>query len=200
MSRHHPHIPYGKTVTTVKHTSRMHRLPITVATIAALTLAACSSTPHNADPASTATNTAGGGTVHSASGPTTTATLTAMSSAATAPPDPTTTSTATTTTTTTTATGVGTVSQDDLVRFIAATETVLKGTPDEGVVYASPEIYIAIAQSACARFAAGDTLQTVANDLLTQLATTNPTGDKRLVGAILGAATRTICPENSGVI
>ena len=197
MSRHHPHIPYGKTVTTVKHTSRMHRLPITVATIAALTLAACSSTPHNADPASTATNTAGGGTVHSASGPTTTATLTAMSSASTAPPDPTTTSTATTTTT---ATGVGTVSQDDLVRFIAATETVLKGTPDEGVVYASPEIYIAIAQSACARFAAGDTLQTVANDLLTQLATTNPTGDKRLVGAILGAATRTICPENSGVI
>ena len=92
------------------------------------------------------------------------------------------------------------VSQADLVRFIAAAETVLKGTSNEGIVYDAPEIYIAIAQAACARFTAGESLQQVAGELLTQLASTDPTDDKRLVGAILGAATQTICPENAGVI
>ena len=86
------------------------------------------------------------------------------------------------------------------MRFIAAVETVLTGTPNEGLVRESPEIYIAVGQAACARFTAGDSFDQVSNDLLTDLMSANPSDDRRLVGAILGAATQTICPEHADLI
>ncbi len=92
------------------------------------------------------------------------------------------------------------VTEDDLVRFIAATEVPLKGTSLEGVVFEAPEIYIALAQAACARFSAGDSFNLIADDLLEELATDKPTDDERLVGALIGAATRTICPEHADKI
>ena len=168
-------------------------------TAGALAFAACSSTQdisgQSADQGGTdaavTLTVAAGTTTTSSPGPTTStadapadtvsATTIAMMIASTVPP-------------------AAAVSQADLVRFIAAAETVLKGTSNEGIVYDAPEIYIAIAQAACARFTAGESLQQVAGELLTQLASTDPTDDKRLVGAILGAATQTICPENAGVI
>ena len=94
----------------------------------------------------------------------------------------------------------GAVSQDDLVRFLAATETVLVGTPNEGVVYDSPEIYIGIAEAACARFDAGDRFDVVATELVVALASPDPSEDTVLAGAIIGAAVRTICPEHATVI
>jgi hypothetical protein len=92
------------------------------------------------------------------------------------------------------------VTEDDLVRFIAATEVPLKGTSLEGVVFDAPEIYIALAQAACARFSAGGSFDVIADGLLVDLATDKPTDDERLVGALIGAATRTICPEHADKI
>lgn len=92
------------------------------------------------------------------------------------------------------------ITEDDLVRFIAATEAVLKGTEQEGVVYGSPEIYIAIAQAACTRFSAGDDFDEIADGLLAEFAEAGLDGEERLVGAILGAATKTICREHADKI
>lgn len=92
------------------------------------------------------------------------------------------------------------VTEDDLVRFIAATEAVLQGTEQEGVVYGSPEIYIAIAQAACARFSAGDTFDEIAIDILAEFVETGSDSEEQLVGAILGASTKTICPEHADKI
>jgi hypothetical protein len=90
------------------------------------------------------------------------------------------------------------VTQEDLVRFVAATEAAIAGTPDAGVVAEQPETYIALAQAACARFSGGESFESVATDLLADLDESG-TGE-RLVGAILGAATRTICPEHAALI
>jgi hypothetical protein len=90
--------------------------------------------------------------------------------------------------------------EDELVRFVAAVETVLEGTALEGAVYNAPEIYIAIAQAACASFTAGESFDDVSADLLTELRSSNPDDDNRLVGAILGAATQTLCPEHANLI
>lgn len=90
--------------------------------------------------------------------------------------------------------------EDDLIRFIAATEAPLEGTSLEGVVFDAAEIYIAIAQASCARFSDGDTFEQIAADLLEQLDSGNTIDDERLVGALLGAASRTICPEHADKI
>jgi hypothetical protein len=90
------------------------------------------------------------------------------------------------------------VLQDDLVRFVAATEVALAGTPDAGVVEEQPEVFIALAQAACARFSGGDSFDTVAGDLLADMSASG--ASERLVGAILGAATRTICPEHAALV
>jgi hypothetical protein len=90
------------------------------------------------------------------------------------------------------------VTEDDLVRFVAATEAAIAGTPDAGIVEEQPEEYIALAQAACARFTAGESFDSVAADLLAELDRSG-TGE-RLVGALLGAATRTICPEHAAVV
>lgn len=92
------------------------------------------------------------------------------------------------------------ITGDDLTRFIAAAEVPLRGTSLEGVVFEAPEIYIAIAQVACARFTDGDTFEEIADDLLAQLESDASDDDQRLVGAIIGAATRTICPEHADKI
>lgn len=166
----------------------MHRL-ITLAAVSAIAFAACSSSetasneiaPNvNVTLSETSTNTSPPQTPGAASSPAPVDTVAA--------------------TDTTALPATGTVTQDDLVRFVAATETVLKGTPNQGIVYDAPEIYIAIAQAACARFTAGETFEQVSDDLLTELATTSPDDDNRLVGAILGAATQTICPEHADLI
>ncbi len=93
------------------------------------------------------------------------------------------------------------VSEADLARFVAATEEALHGTDQAGVVIDAPEIYIALAQASCARFSAGDSFDQITTDLLGQLADAGSTDDnERLVGAIVGAATRTLCPEHADKI
>lgn len=92
------------------------------------------------------------------------------------------------------------ITDDDLTRFIAATEVPLQGTSLEGAVLEAPEIYIAIAQLSCARFSEGDTFEEIADDLLAELGLGASDDDERLVGAIIGAATRTICPEHADKI
>lgn len=132
--------------------------------------------------------------------PNASATETSQTVLADQPVDDTAAATTTTTTTTTNPPALDPITEDDLVRFIAATEAVLQGTEQEGVVYGSPEIYIAIAQAACARFSAGDDFDEIADDLLAEFAEAGLEGEERLVGAILGAATKTICPEHADKI
>ena len=178
----------------------MHRV-LTLTVAAALSLVACSdSEPADDESAATTTTTivdTTAATTTSTARTTTTANTTTVApsasttSAASAPADQ---------TTTTAPPSSDAISRDDLVRFVAATESVLEGTSNEGVVRDAPEIYIAIGQAACARFTAGDTFEQVSNDLLTELASTNPGDDELLVGAILGATTQTICPEHADLI
>jgi outer membrane murein-binding lipoprotein Lpp len=92
------------------------------------------------------------------------------------------------------------VTEDDLIRFIAAAEVPIEGTSLEGVVFDAPEIYIAIAHSACTRFTQGDGFGEIAADLLIDLESGEPADDEALVGALIGAATRTICPEHADKI
>lgn len=95
----------------------------------------------------------------------------------------------------------GIVTEADLARFIAATEEALQGTDQAGVVMDAPEIYIALAQASCARFSAGESFDQIASGLLSELADGGSRDDnERLVGAILGAATRTLCPEHADKI
>jgi hypothetical protein len=91
------------------------------------------------------------------------------------------------------------VFEDDLVTFIAASEAALEGTRYQGAIFEAPEPYIALAVAACARFSAGDELEQIVADLLAELGGTgeNDEDDERLAGAIIGAATRTICTEHS---
>ena len=90
------------------------------------------------------------------------------------------------------------VTEDDLTVFIAAVERALAGTILEGAVLDDPEIYIALAQSACVRFTDGQDFDAIATDLLASLASSDADTDAAtLVGALLGAATRTICPEHA---
>lgn len=178
----------------------MHRV-LTLTALTALSLVACSSSESaGTDTGTTRAGTSAVSTTASTSTSASTTTSIAATSATASPTSaPSSPTTADPTTTTTTA-PTGAVSRDDLVRFIAATETVLEGTPNEGVVYEAPEIYIAIGQAACARFTAGDSFEEVANDLLVDLASASADDDTRLVGAILGAATQTICPEHADLI
>jgi 2-keto-3-deoxy-galactonokinase len=90
------------------------------------------------------------------------------------------------------------VTQDDLVRFVAATEAAIAGTPDAGVVEEQPETYIALGQAACARFTGGESFEVVAADMLAELDASG--ASERLVGAIIGAATRTLCSEHADLV
>lgn len=92
------------------------------------------------------------------------------------------------------------VSDADLENFLASVETAIQGTRHEGVVFEEPDTYIALAQAACARFSDGHTLDEIADDMLGAVGGAATTDDERLVGALLGAATRTICPEHSDKI
>jgi hypothetical protein len=88
------------------------------------------------------------------------------------------------------------ISDDDLVRFVAAVETAIDGSRSAGLVFETPEIYIALAQAACARFSDGASFDEIAASMLAELGSDRPDDDERLVGAVIGAATRTICPEH----
>lgn len=167
----------------------MQRL-VTLAIVSAIALAACSSS----ETASNDTGPSTKVTIADASNTSTTSTPDSSGTPSTSA------QTDTGDTTTTAPNPTSAVSQDDLVRFVAATEIVLKGTPNQGIVYDAPEIYIAIAQAACARFTAGETFEQVSNDLLAEVASSSSHDDNRLVGAILGAATQTICPEHANLI
>lgn len=98
------------------------------------------------------------------------------------------------------ATDSASVSEDDLARFIAATERALVGTDQESVVFDDPEIYIALGQASCARFSAEDTFEQIATDLLEEIDTEESDDETRLVGAVIGAATQTLCPEHADKI
>ena len=169
----------------------MHRLAYyTAALVMVIAFAGCSS---SAATTTTVTSTTdAGSTTTVVQSPVTTAVETA--------PTAVTPTTVIVDTTATASTAAGPVTEDDLVRFLAATESVLKGTALEGVVYDAPEIYIALAQSACARFTAGDSFDAVAADLVAAVASANAEDDQRLIGAILGAATHTICPEHADLV
>lgn len=89
------------------------------------------------------------------------------------------------------------VTEDDLTLFIAAAERALEGTSQETAVFDDPEIYIALGQASCDRFSAGETFEQIATDLLADIDTDDSNDETRLVGAILGAATQTLCPEHA---
>jgi hypothetical protein len=84
------------------------------------------------------------------------------------------------------------VTEEDLARFVAATEAALVDTSAEGLILEAPEIYIAIAQGSCARFTQGDSLEQIVNDHLDATDTTPSADDEQL----LGAAVETICREH----
>lgn len=92
------------------------------------------------------------------------------------------------------------VTADDLTLFIAAAERALEGTAQESAVFDDPEIYIALGQISCDRFSAGETFEQIATDLLADIDTEDSADETQLVGAILGAATQTICPEHADKI
>lgn len=92
------------------------------------------------------------------------------------------------------------VTEDDLTLFIAAAERALEGTSQEAAIFDDPEIYIALAQTSCAQFSTGESFKQIATDLLADLDTDDSQDETRLVGAILGAATQTLCPENGDKI
>ena len=89
------------------------------------------------------------------------------------------------------------VTAADLARFVAATESAIEGTASAGLVLEAPEIYVALAQAACARFTEGASFDEIANGMLAELGPDPTADDERLVGAVIGAATRTICPEHA---
>ena len=92
------------------------------------------------------------------------------------------------------------VTEDDLVAFIAAVETAIEGSSNEGLVFQAPEIFIANAQSFCARFETGDSLEVIVDDYLTEFAGTTlataSADDALLVASILGAGVETMCPQH----
>lgn len=94
-------------------------------------------------------------------------------------------------------TSPGPVTEQDLARFVAATEAALAGTSIEGVVLEGPEIYIGVAQASCARFTQGDSFEQIVSDYLADTEATPGSDDEQLIGAILGAAVETICPEHA---
>ena len=98
------------------------------------------------------------------------------------------------------ATSTDVVTEEDLTLFIAAAERTLEGTAQESVVFDDPEIYIALAQISCDRFSAGETFEQIATDLLADIETDAAADETRLVGAVLGAATQTLCPEHADKI
>jgi hypothetical protein len=95
---------------------------------------------------------------------------------------------------------VDVVTEDDLTLFIAATERALEGTSQESAVFDDPEIYIALGQASCDRFSAGESFEKIATDFLVDIDTDESDDETRLVGAILGAATLTLCPEHADKI
>jgi len=99
-----------------------------------------------------------------------------------------------------TTTVAGPVTEDDLTLFIAAAERALEGTSQESAIFDDAEIYIALGQASCDRFSSGETFEQIATDLLADLDTDEADDETRLVGAILGAATRTLCPEHADKI
>lgn len=103
-------------------------------------------------------------------------------------------------TTAPTATVADPVTEDDLTLFIAAAERSLEGTSQESAVFDDPEIYIALGQASCDRFSTGEKFDQIAIDLLTDIDTDDSDDETRLVGAILGAATQTLCPEHADKI
>lgn len=92
------------------------------------------------------------------------------------------------------------VTEDDLTLFIAAAERALEGTSQQAAIFDDPEIYIALAQTSCTRFSTGASFEQIATDLLADLDTDDAQDETRLVGAILGAATQTLCPEHADKI
>lgn len=88
--------------------------------------------------------------------------------------------------------------QEELVRFIAAVESVIEGSSYEGTVFETAEIYIAIAQGFCARLSSGAELDLIIDDYFVAAGLVIPDDDDLLfVGAILGAGIQTLCPEQA---
>ncbi len=87
------------------------------------------------------------------------------------------------------------VSEDDVVVFLAAGERLLKGTPYSGVLHQSPELYVAAAQLICERLSAGDSVDDVVSDFITDTGLSSSVdADVTLAGTVLGAGVETLCP------
>jgi hypothetical protein len=93
---------------------------------------------------------------------------------------------------------VGADSDDeDLVVFIAAGERMLADGPYEGVIHESPEIYVAVAQSFCDRLDEGLGVNRIVNDFAVEGGfDLTDSGDRILIGSVLGAGVETLCPRH----
>ncbi len=90
---------------------------------------------------------------------------------------------------------------DDVVLFIAAVERSIDGTSHEGIVYESPEIFLAIAQGFCDGLRAGQSVDTLAGDYLAEFSgvasSLESSDDALLIGSVLGAGVETLCEDQS---
>lgn len=93
--------------------------------------------------------------------------------------------------------GAEAVTEDDVVVFLAAGEKMLAAGPYEGLLYESPDLYVAAAQSVCSRLSDGMPVQEVVYGFVddSQLDVTSE-ADLILAGTVVGAGVRTLCPDH----
>jgi hypothetical protein len=90
--------------------------------------------------------------------------------------------------------------RDDAVRFIAAVEKSIAGTTNEGIVYESPDVFLAIAQGFCDGLRDGQSVDELASDYLAEFSdgiTEASADDVLLIGSVLGAGVETLCEDQS---
>jgi hypothetical protein len=85
----------------------------------------------------------------------------------------------------------------DLARFLAAANFVLRGTNLEAEILAAPQTYVGLGQLACVDMAAGSTVEQVVSTHLESATDEERADEARLIGAVLGAAVETICPDQA---
>jgi hypothetical protein len=96
------------------------------------------------------------------------------------------------------------VTTDDVVLFIAAVERSIDGSSHEGIVYESPEVFLAIAQGFCDGLRDGQSVDTLAGDYLAEFSdeasSLEASDDALLIGSVLGAGVETLCDDQSDKI
>jgi hypothetical protein len=93
--------------------------------------------------------------------------------------------------------------RDEAVWFIAAVEKSIKGTTNEGIVYESPEVFLAIAQGFCDGLRSGRSVDELASEYLAEFSDGSSgasADDVLLIGSVLGAGVETLCEDQSSKI